>query len=924
MKGFLTLLLALVVVLTGAINVYAANEVIIDNPYAELVGSWTTGTMTTTKYGADYYYCFISTTNGNSATYRPNIPQTASDWEVYIWFPSGTNRPTQAQHIIHAANGDNIVYVNQQANGGYWYKIGGPYTMNAGTDNYVRITNYGSETTKVVMADGVRFYSAGGGPDTTPPVISSVSANPGSTGATITWITDEPSTSQVEYGETTSYGYATPEDTSLVTNHSVTLSGLSPSTLYHFRVKSKDASNNLAVSGDYTFTTTSATASEFRAVWVNTWNIGFQSASEIDTMIAMTSGANYNVVIPEVRRRGDAHYTSSPLYCPVCNAYHREPKASSVTPQSFDPLAYGVEKAHAAGMQIHPWIVTYRIWGSGAGTPPPDHVWYWHGAGTANDWSMRDSSGGYSDGGNYNLDPGVPAVQDYICKVVLDIVSHYDVDGFNWDYIRYPGTSWGYNPITMQRFYDEYGYWPPTSSSSPNWGTWCDYRRQQVTDLVKKCYLEIMAIKPWINHNVDTVGWMGANPNTNYTGTAQYSSVFQDARKWMQDHIIDTNILMNYKREADSAQAADYDLWTTWLANMQSSTGRHSVDGQACYLNSISNSIHQMQVARNAGIGLCNYDYASTNNESRPRQEFFDAVKANLYQTPVPVPDMPWKSNPTTGIIFGTVTDASKPNDPIYLNWVYKATVTVSGPVTRSTQTDATGTYGFIDLPPGTYTISVTKSGLPSRTYSGQVLSAGEVLREDFDLGTVVVRSPAGVVRSGWNVISLPLEPVDRDPAVIFDGIEIDGNLYRWDNGTKSFIGYDAWNPGLFGSCRRDEGYYLYTSGSREISYEAYSGTSAEYDIAISNAGWAIIGCPYMREKWWAGCEVRKGSETVSMSTACREKGWLSSIGWWWDNTSQSLRTLGLPDDFPESEYLQPWYGYWVQTYVDNLTLTIK
>ena len=92
--------------------------------------------------------------------------------------------------------------------------------------------------------------------DTTPPAISAV-ADSGitSSGATITWTADEAATSQVEYGLTTSYGSTTTADTSLVTSHSVSLSGLSTATPYHYRVKSKDASDNEAVSGDYTFTT---------------------------------------------------------------------------------------------------------------------------------------------------------------------------------------------------------------------------------------------------------------------------------------------------------------------------------------------------------------------------------------------------------------------------------------------------------------------------------------------------------------------------------------------------------------------------------------------------------------------------------------------------------------------------------------------
>ena len=97
-------------------------------------------------------------------------------------------------------------------------------------------------------------------PDTTAPVISATAAaSITSSGAVIGWTTNEPADSQVEYGLTSTYGQSTALDAALVTSHSKTLSGLTASTLYHFRVKSRDAAGNLAVSADLTFTTSSTT-----------------------------------------------------------------------------------------------------------------------------------------------------------------------------------------------------------------------------------------------------------------------------------------------------------------------------------------------------------------------------------------------------------------------------------------------------------------------------------------------------------------------------------------------------------------------------------------------------------------------------------------------------------------------------------------
>jgi chitodextrinase len=92
--------------------------------------------------------------------------------------------------------------------------------------------------------------------DTVPPVLSGISAsNISSASATISWATDKPSTSQVNYGTTASYGAQTVLNSMLMTSHSQTLSGLIASTTYHYQVASTDSSGNTATSGDLTFVT---------------------------------------------------------------------------------------------------------------------------------------------------------------------------------------------------------------------------------------------------------------------------------------------------------------------------------------------------------------------------------------------------------------------------------------------------------------------------------------------------------------------------------------------------------------------------------------------------------------------------------------------------------------------------------------------
>jgi len=93
--------------------------------------------------------------------------------------------------------------------------------------------------------------------DFTPPVISDIQvSNIQSMQVTITWKTDEPSTSKIIYGKSeTNLDESTEIDTNLVTDHSVAIMSLDPNTDYYFKVESKDANGNTALSKIQTFYT---------------------------------------------------------------------------------------------------------------------------------------------------------------------------------------------------------------------------------------------------------------------------------------------------------------------------------------------------------------------------------------------------------------------------------------------------------------------------------------------------------------------------------------------------------------------------------------------------------------------------------------------------------------------------------------------
>jgi hypothetical protein len=89
------------------------------------------------------------------------------------------------------------------------------------------------------------------------PTISNVAVAQGLTAssARVTWSTSVPADGQVEYGPTAAYGLTTPVDTLVDVRHDMQLTGLSPGTAYHYRVRSRDAAGAAAVSADATLFT---------------------------------------------------------------------------------------------------------------------------------------------------------------------------------------------------------------------------------------------------------------------------------------------------------------------------------------------------------------------------------------------------------------------------------------------------------------------------------------------------------------------------------------------------------------------------------------------------------------------------------------------------------------------------------------------
>ncbi len=135
-----------------------ATDIILDNTDAEVTfgGAWQTGIMSGDKYLGDYRFASTAAGGTLTATYRPDIGTTGS-YDIYIWYPRGSNHATNAPWTIFYDGGSTNVAVNQSLNGGGWRLIAGALPFQAGTNGYVSLSNDTGYSGKVVLADGVRF-----------------------------------------------------------------------------------------------------------------------------------------------------------------------------------------------------------------------------------------------------------------------------------------------------------------------------------------------------------------------------------------------------------------------------------------------------------------------------------------------------------------------------------------------------------------------------------------------------------------------------------------------------------------------------------------------------------------------------------------------------------------------------------------------
>ncbi|WP_321335393.1 family 10 glycosylhydrolase [uncultured Bacteroides sp.] len=361
---------------------------------------------------------------------------------------------------------------------------------------------------------------------------------------------------------------------------------------------------------------------EVRAAWVtvaygldwpqtkatNTAGIRRQQ-SELIAILDQLKAANFNTVLFQARTRGDVLYASA-----------IEPFNSVLTGQTggnpgYDPLAFAIEECHKRGMECQAWIVTMPLGNK-------KHV---AALGRASVTKQNPSiCVPYKN--EWFLNPGNPQTKEYLMKLVNEIVSRYDVDGVHFDYLRYPENA---PRFADSKEFRKYGHGR----------TIAQWRRDNLTEIVRYIYKGVKAQKPWVKVSSCPVG--------KYRDTSRYSShgwnafytVYQDAQGWIAEGIQDQLYPMMYFKGNNF-----YPFALDW---QEHSNGRQIIPGLGIYfldpkegnwkIDEVERQINFVRSHGLAGQGHYRVRYLTENV-----QGLYDQLADEYYADPALQPPMTW------------------------------------------------------------------------------------------------------------------------------------------------------------------------------------------------------------------------------------------------------------------------------------------
>ena len=290
----------------------------------------------------------------------------------------------------------------------------------------------------------------------------------------------------------------------------------------------------------------SASQPRFCGAWVATvanidWprpnTVGNPAQQETDlvNLIDSLSALGINALIFQVRPTADALYQSS--LEPISHWLTGE-QSTIHNPQStiFDPLAVALREAHKRHMEVHAWLNPFRV-NINSMTKDvlcPDHVFYRH-----PEWFWKY-------GEQWYFDPGLQETRDWICAVVKDIITHYDVDAIHMDDYFYP------YPIAGQTLPDKQTF----LTHARGFDNIEDWRRDNVNLTIEQISATIRSTRPQVQFGISPFGINATN----------YNSLYADILLWAEKGWIDYVIPQLYWPIDSNNPNTDYATLAAWWA----------------------------------------------------------------------------------------------------------------------------------------------------------------------------------------------------------------------------------------------------------------------------------------------------------------------------------------------------------------------
>lgn len=300
---------------------------------------------------------------------------------------------------------------------------------------------------------------------------------------------------------------------------------------------------------------------EFRGAWLHTVFQGqyarqttAENQAYLRNVLDSLKMAGINAIIFQVRPQSDAFYKSA---LEPWSQFLSGTSGKAPNPE-WDPLEFIIAESHARGMELHAWLNPYRASTSKTDKFPRSHI-----------YSKHPERFVTYDGKIY-FDPGIPENRKFICKVVKDIVTRYDVDAIHMDDYFYPYPS-GKKAFPDSKSYKRYG-------KKKDIGDW---RRENVNRLIEELHRTITEAKPWVRLGISPFGiWRNKSSDprgSDTNGLQNYDALYADVLLWTKNGWVDYMMPQLYW-ELEHKAASTQVLAAWWNAN---ANGRHMYFGQS-------------------------------------------------------------------------------------------------------------------------------------------------------------------------------------------------------------------------------------------------------------------------------------------------------------------------------------------------------